>query len=388
MRELSAGAVRLQLVPSLRSPRATSVLLLGTTLFLTGFGVLMVLSSSSIESHHDSDSFFTRFGSQLAFAVIGVAVMLLVAGLPLRTWRRASFVVLAVSCLLQLVAILTPLGVKIGDNTNWLRIGPFTGQPSEGIKVGLVLWLAFALGSREHLLQDWRNLARLVLPVAGGAIVVVLLGGDLGTTVIMSAFTLGALFFAGARLRHLTVVVVIGAIAAVAVALSSASRRGRISAFFGGTSAVNPDVNWQLDNAHYALATGGLWGAGLGNSRSKWFWLPSADTDFIFAVIGEELGLIGGLLVLGLYSLLTWLLLRVLVTTADPTARILTGTILVWLIGQAFVNIGVVLGLIPVLGVPLPFISAGGTALIASLVAVGLALAAARHSAPPPGASP
>jgi cell division protein FtsW len=388
VRELSAGAVRLQLVPSLRSPRSTSVLLLGTTLFLTGFGVLMVLSSSSIESHHDSDSFFTRFSSQLAFAVIGVAVMLLVARFPLRTWRRASFVVLAVSCVLQLVAILTPLGVKIGDNTNWLRIGPFTGQPSEGIKVGLVLWLAFALGSRKQLLHDWRNLTRLVLPVAGSAILVVLLGGDLGTTVIMSAFTLGALFFAGARLRHLAVVVVVGAIAAVTVALSSESRRGRISAFFGGTSAVNPDVNWQLDNAHYALATGGLWGVGLGHSRSKWFWLPSADTDFIFAVIGEELGLIGGLLVLGLYSFLTWLLLRILVTAADPTARIVTGTVLVWLIGQAFVNIGVVLGLIPVLGVPLPFISAGGTALIASLLAVGLTLAAARHSAPAPEGSP
>ena len=388
MRELSAGAIRLQLAPALRSPRATSVLLLATTLFLTAFGVLMVLSSSSIESHLDSDSFFARFGSQLTFAVIGVAVMLLVAQLPLRFWRRASFVLLAVCCLLQLVAVLTPLGVKIGDNTNWLRIGPFTGQPSEGIKIGLVLWLGFALGSRERLLQDWQNLVKLVLPVAGGAILVVLLGGDLGTTVIMSAFTLGALFFAGARLRHLAVIVVVGAIAAVAVALSSATRRCRISAFFGGTSAVNPDVNWQLDNAHYALATGGLWGVGLGNSRSKWSWLPSADTDFIFAVIGEELGLVGGLLVLGLFGLLTWLLLRVLVTATDPTARIVTGTILVWLIGQAFVNIGVVLGLIPVLGVPLPFISAGGTALIASLIAVGLVLAAARDSAPRVNASP
>lgn len=282
---------------------------------------------------------------------------------------------LAASCLLQLLALLTPLGVRIGDNTNWLRIGPFTGQPSEGIKLALVLWLGFAVGGRRELMRDWRNLLRLVPPVAGGAILPVLLGGDLGTTVVMSAFTLGALFFAGARLRHLGAIVGAGALAAILVALSSATRRGRIFAFFGGRSTEDPDVNWQLDNAHYALARGGVWGVGLGNSHAKWSWLPSADTDFILAVIGEELGLVGALVLLALFALLAWLLLRTVSASADPVAQAMTGAILVWLIGQAFVDMAVVLGLIPVLGVPLPFISAGATAMVSSLAAVGLVLA-------------
>ncbi|WP_025158681.1 FtsW/RodA/SpoVE family cell cycle protein [Leifsonia aquatica] len=360
-------------------PTAFGTLLAAVVLFLVVFGLVMVLSASSVESFTDGNGFFGRFESQGGYAVLGVVLMLIVARLPRRTVQRVAVVVLVVSCVLQILALATPLGVKIGDNTNWIRLGPLAGQPSEGIKLGLVIWLGMALGRRPDELQDWRALARRVLPVAGPSLLLVVLGGDLGTTVVMAAFTLGALYFAGARLKHLGVVLGAGAFAAILIALSSATRRGRISAFFGGTSAVNPDVNWQLDNAHYALASGGLWGVGLGNSHAKWSWLPSADTDFIFAVIGEELGLIGACVVLLLFALLAVLLVRLVRSTPDPVVRVTTGTVLVWLLFQAFVNIGVVLGLIPTLGVPLPFISAGGTALIASLVAMGVVLSYTRR---------
>lgn len=369
--------VRLREGVALPSPFGT--LLAAVVLFLVVFGLVMVLSASSVESFTDGNGFFGRFGSQGGFAVLGVVLMLIVARLPRRFVQRVAAVVLVLSWLLQILALTTPLGVQIGDNTNWIRVGPISGQPSEGIKLGLVIWLGMALGRRPEELQDWRRLARRILPVTAPSLLLVVLGGDLGTTVVMAAFILGALYFAGARLKHLGVVVAAGAFAAILIALSSATRRGRISAFFGGTSAVNPDVNWQVDNAHYALASGGLWGVGLGNSHAKWSWLPSADTDFIFAVIGEELGLLGACVVLLLFALLAVLLVRLVRTTPDPVVRVTTGTVLVWLMFQAFVNIGVVLGLIPTLGVPLPFISAGGTALIASLVAMGVVLSYTRR---------
>ncbi len=373
-------STRLSLGRVLRAETRDFYVLLGLTLFLVIFGLVMVLSSSSVESHHDFGDFYARFASQGGFAVIGVVLMLIASRLPARFWERTIWVFLGVACLLQIIALTTPLGVKIGDNTNWLRIGPIAGQPSEAIKLCLVVWLGIVLARKRHVLHEWRQLAVPILPVAGGSILLVVLGGDLGTTVIMAAFVLGALFFAGARLKHLGVAVATVSVAAVLIAVSSETRRGRIAAFFGGTSAVNPDVDWQLNNGHYALASGGVFGVGLGNSHSKWSWLPSADTDFIFAIIGEELGLIGALLVVLLFGMLATVLVRMTMRTGDPAARVTTAAIMVWLIGQAFVNIGVVLGLIPVLGVPLPLVSAGGTALVSSLIAVGIVLSFTRRS--------
>jgi cell division protein FtsW (lipid II flippase) len=242
------------------------------------------------------------------------------------------------------------------------------------------LWLGVVLARKQDLLGKWKHVVIPLIPIGGGAILLVTIGGDLGTTMIMAGFVLGALFFAGVKLRHLIIGSAVIASAAVVVALTSASRVGRISAFFGGTSAVNPDVQWQINNGNYALASGGIFGVGLGNSHAKWSWLPAADTDFIFAVIGEELGLIGAVLVLVLFVLLAITFLRIINASTDPFARITTAAIMVWIIGQALVNIGVVLGVIPVLGVPLPLISAGGTAMISSMFAIGIVLSFARES--------
>ena len=284
-------------------------------------------------------------------------------------------------CFLQVLVLLTPLGMEIGGNRNWLKIGGFTLQPSEAIKLGLVIWLGVVLARKKDMLGDWRHVAVPVVPVAGAAIGVVVLGGDLGTTMIMAALVLGALYFAGVKLRYLLTGVAGVAVLAFFVAISSQSRLGRIAALFGGSSAVNPDVTWQIDNGYYALASGGVFGVGLGNSHSKWSWLPAADTDFIFAIIGEELGLIGAVVVLLLFVMLAIVFLRIIHASTDPFPRITTAAVMVWLIGQAFVNIAVVLGVIPVLGVPLPLISAGGTAMIFSMIAIGIVLSFARQNA-------
>ncbi|WP_233265461.1 putative lipid II flippase FtsW [Leifsonia sp. AG29] len=371
---------RISLGRSLASESANYFLLLGTTLFLVVFGLVMVLSSSAVESHNDSNNFFAAFWSQGAFALIGLPLMLFVSRLSLAFWQRTVWFLLGAACFLQVLVLLTPLGVEIGGNRNWLRVGPLTLQPSEAIKLALVVWLGVVLSRKRDMLHDWRHVVVPVVPVAGAAIGLVVLGGDLGTTMIMSAFVLGGLYFAGVRLRYLVVGLSGVAVLAFFVAISSASRLGRIAAMFGGTSAANPDVDWQINNGYYALASGGVFGVGLGNSHSKWSWLPAADTDFIFAIIGEELGLIGAIVVLLLFVTLAIVFLRIIHAADDPFPRVTTAAVMVWIIGQAFVNIGVVLGVIPVLGVPLPLISRGGTAIIFSMVAIGIVLSFARHS--------
>jgi UDP-N-acetylglucosamine--N-acetylmuramyl-(pentapeptide) pyrophosphoryl-undecaprenol N-acetylglucosamine transferase/cell division protein FtsW len=356
-------------------------LLLGITLFMVVFGLVMVLSSSSVESHNDTDNFFSRFWSQGAYTLIGLPLMFIVSRIPMTFWKRSIWFILGAACFLQLLVLVTPLGVEIGGNRNWIRVGGFVGQPSEAIKLALVVWLGVVLARKQDLIDDWRHVALPILPIAGGAIGLVVLGGDLGTTVVMAAFVLGGLFFAGVRVRYLLAGLAGVAVVAVFVAMSSASRMGRIAALFGGASAANPDVNWQIDNGFYALASGGVFGVGLGNSHSKWSWLPAADTDFIFAIIGEELGLIGAVVVLLLFVMLAIVFLRIIHASTDPFARVTTAAIMVWLIFQAFVNIAVVLGVIPVLGVPLPLISAGGTAMISSMIAIGIVLSFARQNA-------
>ncbi|MDQ1609869.1 MAG: cell division protein FtsW [Microbacteriaceae bacterium] len=375
------SSARISLGRVFRAESSNYLMLLGLTLFMVVFGLIMVLSSSSVVSHATTNNFFSAFWSQGIFALIGLPLMLIASRMPSRFWKKSAWVLLAGSCLLQVVVLTTPLGLPaVGGNRNWLHLGGLTGQPSEAIKVALALWLGVVLARKQDLLGKWKHVVIPLIPIGGGAILLVTIGGDLGTTMIMAGFVLGALFFAGVKLRHLIIGSAVIASAAVVVALTSASRVGRISAFFGGTSAVNPDVQWQINNGNYALASGGIFGVGLGNSHAKWSWLPAADTDFIFAVIGEELGLIGAVLVLVLFVLLAITFLRIINASTDPFARITTAAIMVWIIGQALVNIGVVLGVIPVLGVPLPLISAGGTAMISSMFAIGIVLSFARES--------
>ncbi|MFJ8894043.1 putative lipid II flippase FtsW [Leifsonia sp. NPDC102414] len=378
--KLAGLTARISLGKAVQAESANYFLLLGITLFMVVFGLVMVLSSSSVESHNDTDNFFARFWSQGAYALIGLPLMFLVSRLPSRFWKKTIWFFLAFACFLQLLVLFTPLGMEIGGNRNWLKVGSQTLQPSEAIKVALVVWLGVVLARKKDMLWQWKHVAVPIVPIGGGAILLVTLGGDLGTTMIMAAILLGALFFAGVRLRHLAVGTLAIGILAFLVAISSESRLGRIAALFGGSSAANPDVNWQIDNGFYALASGGVFGVGLGNSHSKWSWLPAADTDFIFAIIGEELGLIGAVVVLILFVLLAIVFLRIIHASTDSFARVTTAAIMVWLIGQAFVNIAVVLGVIPVLGVPLPLISAGGTAMISSMIAIGIVLSFARET--------
>jgi len=357
-----------------------SLLLIGTTLFLVVFGLVMVLSASSVEEQSATGDPFGRVLRQAIFAAIAVPAMLLVGRLPAVFWQRWARPALIVTIVLQLLVFVPGLGGSGGGNRNWVYIGGVSIQPSEFVKLALIIWIGAILGARRDELGDWRRLLLPVGPIAGIAIGLVLAGSDLGTAAIMLLIVFGCAFFAGARLRHLAVGALGIALIALVFAIASPNRMSRINTWLQGcTDADYSGYCWQPQHGMWALASGGVLGVGLGNSRAKWNWLPEADNDFIFAIIGEELGLVGALVVLVLYALMAIVLVRIMRRARMPMTRIVTGGVLVWVVGQAFVNIGVVLGLLPVLGVPLPLISSGGSSLIAVLLAIGVVLSLARQ---------
>ncbi|MFT4123475.1 MAG: putative lipid II flippase FtsW [Microbacteriaceae bacterium] len=356
-------------------------LLLGVTLFLVVFGLVMVLSSSSVESYLDNDeNSFASFLRQGLYALIGVPLMFVASAMSPRFWATWAGRAVVIGFGLQLL-VFTPLGFGYGGNRNWIAIGGFTAQPSELVKLALVLWLAWILARKQELLEDWKHVALPIVPVAGIAILLVLAGSDLGTAIIMLTIVFGALFFAAVRLRYLIVPGLFVAGAGVLLAFTSDSRSARISAWLAGCGADDTTQPcWQPLHGIWALASGGVLGVGLGNSKMKWSWLPEADNDYIFAIIGEELGLVGAIVVLALFVVLAVSFLRIMRSTSDLFGRLVVGGVMVWVVGQALVNIAVVLGMLPVLGVPLPLISAGGSALITTLLAIGVVLSFARDA--------
>ncbi|MCY1694967.1 putative lipid II flippase FtsW [Curtobacterium sp. SL109] len=354
--------------------------ILGVTLFLVVFGVVMVLSSSSVEEYRYKHGFFGAFAKQGLYALIGVPLMLVVSRFPAEFWRRWAMRIVGAGLVLQLL-VFTPIGIDVQGNRNWIGFGGVTAQPSEFLKLALVLGIGAVLFRKREKLHDWREVFIPVGLATAVSIGLVLLGGDQGTAMIMVILVFGSLFVGGVRLRHLAVGIAAIAVLLPVVTMASSSRQVRISAWLSGCTDSNQaqDICWQPVHGMWALASGGVFGVGLGNSKAKWSWLPEADNDYIFAIVGEELGLIGCVVVLALFVVLAISMIKVIRLSDDPFVRTVTGGVLAWVIGQALVNIAVVLGLLPVLGVPLPLISAGGSALIMTLVAIGVVLSFARE---------
>ena len=345
---------------------------------------LLLLTGCVVPGGYDVNSLHLLPEAALVYpgstGVKALPLMLVIAQIPSTFWKKHARLLLIGACILQLLVLATPLGMEVGGNRNWLRLGSLSLQPSEVLKIALAIWVSMFLVKRYEKITDWKYSFLPVVLVSGAAIGLVTIGGDLGTTIILGGMLLGALFFAGTPLKHLALTLGVASVVAVLLAVSRPNRLIRILAFLNPGSADPTGVGWQIQNSYYALASGGVFGVGLGNSKSKWGWLPAADTDFIFAVIGNELGLIGTVLVLFLFAVLAVVLLRIIGTTTDRFARIATAAVTAWIIGEAAVNIAVVLGLLPVLGVPLPFFSSGGTALVSTLAAIGIVLSFERES--------
>ncbi len=368
------------------SPVTSYYLLGGVTLLLLLLGLVMVLSSSIISSISKDGNPFTVFLDQAKFALIGVPLLVVASRLPVSLYRRIAWPALGVGIALQLLVFVPGLGASKGGNTNWVII-PGIGQsvqPSEFAKLALAVWLGAVLARKRHLLGDVRHVVMPALLFSLVVVGLVMKGHDLGTALILVALIAGALYAAGVPMWMFTVSGIAAAVGVVALTVSSKNRLDRISTFVNGAAGDPQGLGYQSKHGIWGLGTGGLSGVGLGASREKWLYLPEAHNDFIFAIIGEELGLLGTLLVLGLFGVLAVALFRVVRRSPDPFVRITTTAITAWVLGQALVNIGVVIGVIPVIGVPLPLVSAGGSALITTLAALGVVLAFARDE---PGAS-
>jgi cell division protein FtsW len=347
--------------------------LAGLTGFLVVFGLVMVLSSSSIDSLVANRDAYYIFSRQFLYALIGLALMLVIASLPVSFIRNRVGLVLMIGFGLQLAVPF--IGISVNGNTNWLSIAGFTLQPSEFLKLALIMYMGWFISNREFEMDNPQRVLYPLLAVGGGAVLLVMFGRDLGTAVIFSFIIFGTLLMAGAPGK------ILGRLALVAIGLAalatatSASRMARITAWLNPGSASSDAFNWQFEHGTWALAAGGVFGVGLGNSKMKWSWIPEVENDFIFAVIGEELGLIGAMVVIGLFALLIASLIRVMLRAQTTFARVTTLGVVIWILSQSAVNIAVVLGVLPVLGVPLPMISAGGSSLIATLAGIGLVLA-------------
>lgn len=361
---------------------STYYLILGSTLALTAIGIMMVLSASSVESIAAGKSPYGDALKQGMFAGIGIFTMFVLSRINVVWLKRLAWPVLGAA--LVLLVLVQLIGDEVNGNKNWIDLGGITFQPSEASKLALALWMATVMAMKGKLLRLWQHVLIPAVPLAGAVIGLVLWGNDLGTAMIIMMITAAALFFAGVPLYMFGFAAVLGAAGAALMAITSSNRVCRITSWWTGQSCADGiDANYQATNGLYGLASGGWFGVGLGQSRQKYSWIPEAHNDFIFAIIGEELGLVGTVVVLVLFAILGAAIYRVVVAQEDLFHRVLAGTIMVWLLGQATVNMAVVTGLMPVIGVPLPFISYGGSALLMSLCAVGVVLSLAREQMAP-----
>ncbi len=357
-------------------------LLTGTTVLLLSLGLVMVLSSSSVDSLAAGHSPYAIALNQGLYALIGLPLLWLASRTPPKVLKRVAWPLLAAAVFAQLL-VFSPLGVTRNGNRNWLVVAGQSIQPSEAAKIALAIWLAAVLARKRPLLRQWAHVALPMLPVAVLVVGLVLAGHDLGTALILLFVIAGAVFVAGVPMRMLVGMGAIAGLVVYQLVDASKNRSDRIGSFLS-TNCDIAGACYQTQHGIWGLASGGWWGLGLGASREKWSYLPAAHNDFIFAIIGEELGLLGTLLVLVLFGVMALVITRIVHRHKDPFVKIATGAIGCWLLGQALINIGVVIGLLPVVGVPLPLVSAGGSALITTMVALGILISFARTE---PGAA-
>jgi cell division protein FtsW len=369
-------AARTALTAWLGRPLASFHLLLAICVLLIVLGLVMVLSASANVSINEGSSAYAVFGKQLVFVLAGLVLFWLGQRIPLRRIRAMSPIALWV-CVLMLVLVLTPLGSEINSTRSWFTLGPLSFQPVEFAKLALALWGAHILVVKRGLLHQYRHLLVPVVPAALVMFALVMLQPDLGGTVTLGVVLIALLWFAGAQLRLFGALALGGLAGVFLLAIGTQYRLDRVLSFLGPGDDL--DNSYQANQALYALADGGLFGKGLGQGPSKWKYLPNVHNDFIFALIGEELGFLGCALVLGLFGMLAVVGMRVATRNIDPWIRMVAATLTVWLVAQAAINICYVVGLLPVTGITLPLISSGGTSVVTTLLVFGVLANCARH---------
>jgi cell division protein FtsW len=364
----------------LARPEIPYYLMIWSTVFLSALGLTMVLSSSTVTSLQENGNAYAIFMRQFFFLGLGSFAFYWAFKVQGAVWPRIARYALSISIVILLLPFVPFLGKNVKGNRNWIEIAGFTLQPSEIAKFLLILWCALQL-RRIGEYAGKKSPFWLISPGFAVVEILILFERDLGTALLVLIIFFGILFISGAPIKHFIGMGVVAAIIGSAFVLSSNYRVSRFAALFDPFDEKYYKFSgWQPAHSIMGLASGGLWGSGLGASKQKWANLAEAHTDFIFSVIGEELGLLGTLLVLVLYAALIYSILRVALKTKDDFSRYATAGVACWFIAQVTINIGSVTSLLPVIGVTLPLISYGGSSLLANLIAIGYVLGVARRT--------
>jgi cell division protein FtsW len=362
----------------LAHPLAPYYLLLGSVGLLLAIGLVMVLSASGVWALREYDDSYWAFKRQLLMVGAGLVVALVISRTPLPMIRRAAWPLLLGAAGMLLLTFVPGLGVEVNGATAWLDLGgPFNIQPSELAKLALVVWGAHVYAKKGRSVREVRHLTVPVLLGAGVVIALTLGQRDLGTAIILTAIVFGLLWVLGVPWWLMAIgITVAGAVGGLFVAMEE-YRRARLLSFLD-PFADRLDTGYQVVASIYAFGSGGWWGTGLGASRQKWGRLPEAHTDFIYAVIGEELGLVGSLVVLVLLLVLAYAGLRIATRSTDRFVRLAVAGVMTWMLVQSVVNIGAAINVLPLTGVPLPLVSYGGSSMVFVLAGLGVVLAGAR----------
>jgi cell division protein FtsW len=360
-------------------PLTSYYLVLGITMLLLGLGLVMVQSTASVVDLSAGLSPYSDFKKQLLGAAIGVPLMWVAARSRPRLFRAFAYPLLAVAIVGLGLTLIHGVGVSQNGAARWIAIGGQQVQPSEVAKLALVVWGADLLARKDKLgqLADWRHMLVPLMPGTAVLCLLVMTGDDLGTTFILLVIFLALLWVIGTPGRVFAGILILAALAVAFMMVSSKYRMDRILGFLDPQGGPTGPY-MQSIQGKYALGSGGITGVGLGASGEKWGWVPESTSDFIFAILGEELGLIGTLCVTFLYGLLAFAGLRIARRVPDLFARLAAAGITAWIVMQAVVNIGAVIVVLPITGVPLPLVSAGLSSLLSTLVALGMLMSFAR----------
>ncbi len=362
----------------LSRPMTSFHLIIAVAGILVTLGLIMVLSASGVYSYDEGGSPWTVFAKQVLWTLVGLVLFYIALRMPISLMRKLAFPGFAFSVVLLVLVLVQGIGKISNGSRGWFVFGGLSMQPSELAKVAFAIWGAHLLAARRMEQANLREMLIPLVPAAGLALTLIVVQPDLGQTVSLSIIVLGLLWYAGLPLRVFVSSLAAVTVAAGVLAVSAGYRSDRVQSWLN-PMADPGGSGYQARQARYALANGGVFGDGLGQGSAKYNYLPNAHNDFIFAIIGEELGYIGAAGLLGLFGLFAYTGMRIARRSADPFLRLLTATVTLWVIGQAFINVGYVVGLLPVTGLQLPLISAGGTSTATTMLILGVITNAARH---------
>jgi cell division protein FtsW len=359
-------------------PMTSFHLITAVTALLITLGLIMVLSASGVHSYDEDGSPWAIFGRQVLWTVIGLFAFYIALRMPIQMMRSMAFSGFALTIVMLVLVLIPGIGTEANGSRGWFVVAGFSMQPSELAKIAFAIWGAHLLAARRLEHASLREMLIPLVPAAVIALALIVAQPDLGQTVSLGIILLGLLWYAGLPLRvFMSSLIAVMASAAV-LAVSEGYRSDRVQSWLNPTADIQGS-GYQARQARFALANGGVFGDGLGQGTAKWNYLPNAHNDFIFAIIGEELGFVGAVGLLCLFGLFAYTGMRIARRSADPFLRLLTATATLWVMGQVFINVGYVVGLLPVTGLQLPLISAGGTSTATTLLIIGIMANAARH---------